>query len=90
MTDHSYAREVIGKEIHEVRRWEFDGDLQRKVPVFDRNFAPPRLVRYAGWRPCLKCREPHFTPDISRIRLCQPCKTTYQPDRGFDKDGKRR
>lgn len=70
----------FGKEIDEPRAWDFDGDLTRRVEVYDHNFKPPRLVRRCGYQRCLSCREPFWSPDCTRVRLCSPCKTPNTAD----------
>jgi hypothetical protein len=71
----------VGREIVEPSQWPHDGGV-RRVPVMDPNFDPPRLVRRVGWVRCLCCGEPHFSPDVTRVRLCWECKTD-------DSDGRR-
>lgn len=38
-----------GRDIIEPAQWHQRDD--RRVPVLDRNYDPPRVVRYVGWRP---------------------------------------
>lgn len=35
-----------------------------------------RVVRYVGWRKCMRCGHPFWSEDVQRLRLC-----TGQPDR---------
>jgi hypothetical protein len=51
-----------------------NGDLTRRVEVYDHNFNPPRLVRKCGYQKCLRCREPFWSPHCTGIRLCNVCK----------------
>lgn len=46
----------------------------RREPVLDRNYDPPRVVRYVGWRPCLRCGRKFFSRDVAGVRMCIPCK----------------
>lgn len=57
----------------EPDRWEFDGDMSRRVPVLDHNYDPPLVVRRVGWRRCLRCRRPMFSEDVVAIRSCWHC-----------------
>jgi hypothetical protein len=41
-----------------------------REPVLDHDYHPPRLVRHVGWRRCIRCREPFFSEDVVRLRLC--------------------
>ena len=34
----------------------------------------PRVVRRVGWSTCICCRRRMFSADISKIRICDPCK----------------
>ena len=64
-----------GREIEEPARWEFDGDLKRRVAVYDHNWTPsPRLVRRCGYRRCMCCTLPFWSVDVVKVRLCDPCK----------------
>jgi hypothetical protein len=53
--------------------WPHDNGARRE-PVLDMDRTPPRVVRYVGWRSCLRCRRPYFSQDAQRVRLCDPCK----------------
>jgi hypothetical protein len=68
---------AVGCEIDEPEPWEFNGDLTRRVAVYDHNFTPPRVVRRCGHKRCLRCREPFWSPDVRRIQLCDPCKVMH-------------
>ena len=57
----------------EPRAWAPD-DGSRREPVMDADHNPPRVVRYVGWLRCLRCRRPHFSPDVARVRICTTCK----------------
>jgi hypothetical protein len=54
-------------------QWPNDNGARRE-PVLDTDYRPPRVVRYVGWRSCLRCRRPYFSQDVQRVRLCDPCK----------------
>jgi hypothetical protein len=64
----------LGLDLEEPEPWEFDG-CKRRVKVLDHNFSPPRVVRSVGWRCCLKCSEPYWSDDLTRLRMCSGCKT---------------
>jgi hypothetical protein len=70
----------VPPEIKEPTPWRFDGDIKRRVPVLDEIGVTPRIVRYVGYRACLRCRRPFFTPDVVKVRLCTPCKTPNSVD----------
>ncbi len=72
----------IGREIAEPAPWPFDGDLARRANVMDPNFDPPRLVRRVGWIRCLRCADPHFSPDVAGVRICLNCKNSDEENRG--------
>ncbi len=57
----------------EPKEWPWDGGTRRE-PVLDTDHNPPRVVRHVGWRSCLRCRRPFFSPDVTRVRMCTPCK----------------
>lgn len=57
----------------EPRQWPWDGGTRREA-VLDVDRTPPRVVRHVGWRSCLRCRRPYFSPDVARVRMCDPCK----------------
>jgi hypothetical protein len=57
----------------EPEEWPVDNG-HRREPVLDADRTPPRVVRYVGWRSCLRCRKPFFSRDVQRVRLCDPCK----------------
>lgn len=63
---------TLAKPLIEPAHWPFNGYSLRKS-VLDPSFEPHRLVRRIGWRPCLRCKRPHFSDDVSRIRLCSRC-----------------
>jgi hypothetical protein len=65
---------AVGRDLIEPNEWAFDGDLTRREPVLDPNWN--RVVRYVGWRKCLRCSTPHFTPDVVKVRICGACKLT--------------
>ena len=52
--------------------------------MLDHDHDPPRVVRMAGWRVCLRCESPFWSEDVVRLRICPRCKgQTYEkPLRG--------
>lgn len=67
------TRPADGQGFVEPREWPWDGGTRREA-VLDTDHNPPRVVRHVGWRSCLRCRRPYFSPDASRVRRCAPCK----------------
>lgn len=59
----------------EPRMWPQD-DGTRREPVLDADHKPPRVVRYVGWRKCMRCGQLFWSEDVQRLRLCTP-----QPNR---------
>lgn len=69
-----FGERRFGKRIADPAPWDDDGGVMR-LPVYDFNFQPPRLVRICGWRRCMgNPRHRLWSPDISRLRLCEYCK----------------
>jgi hypothetical protein len=64
---------LIGYEIPDAKQFPYDGGV-RRVDVLDFNFQPPRVVRKAGWVKCMGCATNFFSQDVTRVRLCFPCK----------------
>lgn len=64
---------ILPKLIEEPRRWRFDGDIIAKTPVVDPLCSPPKVIRYVGYRSCLKCERPFWTEAVGRIRCCSYC-----------------
>lgn len=60
------------------KRWDYDGDLQRREPVLDADNGK-RVIRYVGFRRCMCCKSVMWTEDVSRVRMCEHCKK-YGPD----------
>lgn len=58
---------------HDPEPWEADGGVRREA-VLDLDQQPPRVVRYVGWRKCLSCSREFWSEDVSRVRMCSPCK----------------
>lgn len=59
------------------RQWPYDGG-RRRESVLDYDHSPPRVVRRVGWSKCLRCRQPFFSEDVVRLRLCagqEGCRT---------------
>ena len=52
-----------GRDIIEPAQWPQRND--KRVPVLDMNFDPPRVVRYVGWRPCTCCGRKFFSRDVA-------------------------
>ena len=61
-----------GRDIIEPAQWPQRND--KRVPVLDMNFDPPRVVRYVGWRPCTCCGKKIVSRDVAGVRMCLPCK----------------
>lgn len=61
-----------GRDIVDPVMWHPADD--RRVPVLDPNTSPPRVVRYVGWRPCIRCGRKFFSRDVAGVRMCLPCK----------------
>ena len=57
------------------QRWPPD-DGARREPVLDVVTTPPRVVRYVGYRKCMRCGILFWSQDVQRLRLCTP-----QPNR---------
>jgi hypothetical protein len=55
-------------------RWSFDGDLKCKAPVLDLD-NENRVVRYCGYRRCLRCTAVMWTEDVCKVRICLRCKS---------------
>lgn len=68
----TFEERMVGRPLTEPDHWPYDGGA-RRVPVMDPNFDPPRLVRRVGWLRCMRCGRPHFSEDVTRIRLCCAC-----------------
>lgn len=49
--------------------WKRD-DGTRREPVLDMDRRPPRVVRYVGWRACMRCRQMFWSEDVAGLRLC--------------------
>lgn len=64
----------IGYDIKEPASWPPDNGVRRE-PVIDRNFRPPRVVRYVGYVRCMKCSRWHFSPNVVSVRICSACKS---------------
>jgi hypothetical protein len=63
-----------GQGFSEPAQWGFD-HCKRREPVLDYDHNPPRVVRFVGWRICMKCSKPFFSDDIIALRMCAGCKT---------------
>lgn len=57
-----------GREIIEAAQWQQRND--KRVPILDMNFDPPRVVRYVGWQPCIRGGLKFFSHDVALIRMC--------------------
>lgn len=53
----------------EPRMWPQD-DGTRREPVLDADHKPPLVVRYVGWRKCMRCGRLFWSDDVQRLRLC--------------------
>lgn len=67
------TRRADGQGFLEPPEWPWDGGTRREA-VLDADRNPPRVVRFVGWRSCLRCRRSYFSADVARVRLCTPCK----------------
>lgn len=61
-----------GRDIVEPLMWHPPDE--KRVPVLDPNTSPPRIIRYVGWRPCIRCGRKFFSKDVAGVRMCLPCK----------------
>ena len=52
------------------KRWDFDGDLKRRAPVLDK-INGNRVARLVGYKRCLICKKPFFSPDVKHIFICE-------------------
>ena len=59
----------MSKGFTEPQPWPFDGG-RRREPVLDHDHHPPRVVRRVGWHRCMRCRDPFWSDDVVRLRLC--------------------
>ena len=59
----------MSKGFYEPAPWEFD-DCTRREAVLDQDHHPPRVVRKVGWQRCMRCRQPFFSEDVTRLRMC--------------------
>lgn len=64
---------LIGYSIDDAKQFPFDNG-EKRVPVLDDNFRPPRVVPKAGRVRCMSCSTWLFSQDVLRVRLCFPCK----------------
>ena len=62
-----------GSVFIEPSMWAFDG-FARREPVLDPEYFPPRVVRFVGWSPCMRCAKEFWSHDVKFIRLCPSCK----------------
>jgi hypothetical protein len=69
----------IPQPIKDPTEWPYESDPTRREPVVDPEDG--RVIRIVGYRPCMCCTKPFFSRDISRIRLCSPCKDIDTKDR---------
>lgn len=69
----------MSKGFTEPDPWPFDGCV-RRGNVLDHDHNPPRVVRRVGWQRCIRCREPFWSADVVRLRLCSAglgCRERY-------------
>lgn len=69
----------FGKDIPEPYLPWYDDGGKRVVLVTDPNWlidGKPRVIRRVGWRSCMTCGRRIFSEDISKIRMCDGCKTS--------------
>lgn len=69
--------EQEGAGFIEPAPWAADGGARRE-PVMDLDHDPPCVVRYVGWRSCIRCQRQFWSEDVKRLRMCVPCK---EPDK---------
>jgi hypothetical protein len=60
--------------IIEPSAWKYTPGDTRREAVYDPD-NPNRVIRQVGYRHCLCCRKPFFSPDVVKVRLCIICKT---------------
>lgn len=74
---------VMGQDIRELHvAWPDDGGARVEL-VTDPNWlidGKPRVVRKIGWRACMCCKARFFSQHISGIRICEPCKSSSDPE----------
>ena len=68
--------------------WPFDGGARRE-PVLDHDYHPPRVVRRVGWQQCMRCRQPFWSEDVLRLRLCSSSGTGCREDEDRFAQGER-
>ena len=56
-------------------RWPCDNGARRE-PVMDMDTDPPRIVRYVGWKKCMRCGKWFFSEDVARLRMCDETSAT--------------
>lgn len=56
-------------------RWPCDNGTRRE-PVMDMDTDPPRIVRYVGWKKCMRCGKWFFSEDVTRLRMCDETSAT--------------
>ena len=61
-----------GRDIIEPAQWHQRDDMRGRV--LDHNYDPPRVVRYVGWRPCIRCGRKFCSSDVAEVRICIACK----------------
>lgn len=60
--------------IEEPKQWYPADGGKRREPVLDHNDSPPRVVRYVGYRNCLRCGVQFFSQDVRGQRMCKLCR----------------
>lgn len=56
------------------KQWHYVAGQRRREAVVDTSFKPPRVVRFVGYRDCIKCRQPHWSEDLRRNWMCTRCR----------------
>jgi hypothetical protein len=76
-SDQRVATPRVNTGFSEPEPWAYDGG-KRREPVLDMDRNPPRVVRFVGWRSCLKCSRPYWSEDVTRLRMCNGCKAALE------------
>jgi len=83
-----FAAELIGRDIRELPHVSWPNNGRVEV-VTDPNWlidGKPRVVRKIGWRACMCCKRRFFSQDMTKIRICDPCKASKVDKTAFGVD----
>jgi hypothetical protein len=61
------------------KQWIFDGDYRRRAPVLD-SLNGNRVARLVGYKRCLICKKPFFSPDVKNIYICGAYHSPYESE----------